>query len=180
MTIFLHLAEMGSSGARPYKNKIGGESRSLAPLGMTMNQDLGERRITVWDGGLLRGGAELVVWMGRRRRWMGEGGEMAGGMVEQEELERKTLRLLCSVLLKPVTRVELAGLLDAELFTEALHRKLRELLPARITNRGFPDFDLKEFLAPELASEAEIEKLFESVLKMIEMRHGEAESAVEN
>ena len=120
---------------------------------------------------------------------------MAGGMGEQEKLERKTLRLLCSVLLKPVTRVELAGLLDAELFTETLNRtvfeeiaaigavpsaKLRELLPARITNRGFPDFDLNEFLAPELASEAEIETLYESVLKMIQMRHGEAESTVEN
>jgi len=126
---------------------------------------------------------------------MGKGEQMAGGMEKQEELERRTLRLLCSVLLKPVTRVELAGLLHAELFTEALHRtvfeeiaaigavpsaKLRELLPARITNRGFPDFDLKEFLAPEMASETEIEKLYESVLKMIEMRHGETESAVEN
>jgi hypothetical protein len=126
---------------------------------------------------------------------MGKGEQMAGGMEKQEELERRTLRLLCSVLLKPVTRVELARLLDAELFTEALHRtvfeeiaaigavpsaKLRELLPARITNRGFPDFDLKEFLAPETASETEIEKLYESVLKMLEMRHGETESAVEN
>jgi len=115
-------------------------------------------------------------------------------MVAQEELERKTLRLLCSVLLKPVTRVELAGLLDAELFTEALNRtvfeeiagigavsstKLRELLPGRITNRGFPEFDLKEFLAPEMVSEAEIEKMYESVLKMIQMRHGDGE-AVEN
>jgi len=123
------------------------------------------------------------------------GGKKAiGGMVAQEELERKTLRLLCSVLLKPVTRVELAGLLDAELFTEALNRtvfeeiagigavssrELRELLPGRITNRGFPDFDLKEFLAPEMASEAEIEKMYESVLKMIQMRHGDGE-AVEN
>jgi len=120
---------------------------------------------------------------------------MRGEIGEQEELERKTLRLLCSVLLKPVTRVELAGLLDAELFVEALHRtvfeeitaigavpsaKLRELLPARITNRGFPEFDLKEFLAPETASEVEIEKMFESVLRMIEMRHGKAESTVEN
>ncbi len=120
---------------------------------------------------------------------------MIGGMVAQEELERKTLRLLCSVLLKPVTRVELVGLLDAELFTEPLNRtvfeeiaetgavsskKLRELLPGRITNRGFPDFDLKEFLAPEMASVAEIEKLYESVLKMIEMRHGEADAAVGN
>jgi hypothetical protein len=142
--------------------------------------------------------------MGEERKRSGEGkrdgklsgGERrgSGGMAEQEELERKTLRLLCSVLLKPVTRVELAGLLDGELFTEALNRtvfeeiagigavssaKLRELLPGRITNRGFPDFDLKEFLAPEMASEAEIEKLYESVLKMIEMRHGEGE-AVEN
>ncbi len=113
----------------------------------------------------------------------------------QEEMERKTLRLLCSVLLKPVTRVELVGLLDAELFTEALNRtvfeeiagigevssaKLRELLPGRITNRGFPDFDLQEFLAPEMASEVEIERMYESVLKMIEMRHGERDAAVEN
>ena len=120
---------------------------------------------------------------------------MAGEMEQQSEMERKTLRLLCSVMLKPVTRVELAGLLDAELFTNTLHRtvyeeiaaigavtstKLRELLPARITNRGFPDFELKEFLAPEMASETEIEKMFESVLRMIEMRHGEAEPAVEN
>ena len=118
---------------------------------------------------------------------------MSGDIEAQEELERKTLRLLCSVLLKPVTRVELAGLLDAELFTETLNRtvfeeiaeigavsskKLRELLPGRITNRGFPDFDLKEFLAPEMVSEAEIEKLFESVLKMIERRHGETDAAV--
>jgi len=134
------------------------------------------------------------------RRGTGEGGAMgeerkrSGGMVEQEELERKTLRLLCSVLLKPVTRVELAGLLDGELFTDVLNRtvfeeiagigevsstKLRELLPGRITNRGFPDFDLKEFLAPEKATEAEIEKMYESVLKMIEMQHGDGE-AVEN
>jgi hypothetical protein len=31
-----------------------------------------------------------------------------------------------------------------------------------------------------MASETEIEKLYESVLKMLEMRHGETESAVEN
>jgi hypothetical protein len=126
---------------------------------------------------------------------MGKGEQMAGGMEKQEELERRTLRLLCSELMKPVTRVELARLLDAELFIEALHRtvfeeiaaigavpsaKLRELLPARITNRGFPEFDLKEFLAPETVSKAEIEKMFETVLKMIEMRHGETESAVGN
>ena len=124
-----------------------------------------------------------------------DGRTTVGGMQAQEELERKTLRLLCSVLLKPVTRVELVGLLGADLFTEAVNRtvfeeialigpvssaRLREMLPARVTNRGFADFDLKEFLAPEMATEAEIEQLFESVLKMIEMRHGEADTAVEN
>ena len=61
---------------------------------------------------------------------MGKGEQMAGGMEKQEELERRTLRLLCSVLLKPVTRVELVGLLDAELFTEALHRTVFEEIAA--------------------------------------------------
>jgi len=32
-------------------------------------------------------------------------------------------------------------------------RRLRELLPARVTNRGFPDFDLNELLAPREVSE---------------------------
>src|ERR1700676_3525559 len=110
-------------------------------------------------------------------------------------LERDTLRLLCSVLIQPVTRVELARLLDASLFQEAVHRvlfeeirsigavsspKLRELLPGRITLRGFPDFDLKEFLSPDFVSAAEIEKLFASVLGMIEVRHREDEKVLEN
>jgi hypothetical protein len=112
-----------------------------------------------------------------------------------EQFERNALRLLCSVLIQPVTRVELTALLDAELFLEPLNRvvfeeiaavgdvpssKLRELLPARVTNRGFPDFELKEFLAPDLATEGEIEGLFLSVLRMIELRHGEADQGMEN
>jgi len=35
-------------------------------------------------------------------------------------------------------------------------RRLRALLPARVTNRGFPDFDLDEFLAPHEVTEKEI------------------------
>jgi len=112
-----------------------------------------------------------------------------------EQFERNALRLLCSVLIQPVTRVELAALLDGELFLEPLNRvifeeiaalgdvpsaKLRELLPSRVTNRGFPDFELKEFLAPDLATESEIEGLFESVLRMIELRHRETEQGMEN
>lgn len=112
-----------------------------------------------------------------------------------EQFERNALRLLCSVLIQPVTRVELVALLDAELFVEPLNRvvfeeiaavgevpsgKLRELLPGRVTNRGFPDFELKEFLSPDQVSESEIEELFKSVLRMIELRHGEADQGMEN
>lgn len=103
-----------------------------------------------------------------------------------EQIERNALRLLCSDLIQPTTRVELLGLMDEELFADDLHRvvyeelrelgaiasrKLRELLPARITNRGFPDFDWKEFLGADVATENEIEELYTSVLRLIETRH---------
>jgi hypothetical protein len=48
---------------------------------------------------------------------------------------------------------------------------LRQLLPARITNRGFPDFDLRAFLGPDQVNENDVEELFRSVLQMIELRH---------
>lgn len=103
-----------------------------------------------------------------------------------KQLERKALRLLLSDLLQPATRVELLRLMDEELFADDLHRvvyeemremgrvearKLRELLPARITNRGFPDFDWNDFLGAKVATEKEIEELYASVLRMIEARH---------
>jgi hypothetical protein len=103
--------------------------------------------------------------------------------------------MLCSNLIQPVTRTELCSLLDPSLFLDNMHRvvfeeicvigpvpanKLRELLPGRITNRGFPDFELREFLGAELASEAEIEELFASVLGLIEQRHGEDEAGMAN
>src|SRR5450432_1090616 len=64
--------------------------------------------------------------------------------------ERDLLRLLCSVLVKPVTRVELCRLVDPAKFVEPLQqvvfeeicalgtidgRELLQLLPARVTNR---------------------------------------------
>jgi hypothetical protein len=103
-----------------------------------------------------------------------------------KQLERKALRLLLSDLLQPATRVELLRLMDEELFADDLHRvvyeemremgrvearKLRELLPARITNRGFPNFDWNDFLGAKVATEKEIEELYASVLRMIEVRH---------
>lgn len=118
-------------------------------------------------------------------------------MVNDEELreERRALRLLCSNLVRPATRVELCNLLDSSLFTDPLHRvafeeihtmgavaapRLREALPGRITNRGFPDFELLEFLGKETASEGEIEELFMSVLRLIKLRHESDGNELEN
>jgi len=42
-------------------------------------------------------------------------------------------------------------------------------LPARVAGRGFPDFNLEKLLAPKLASEAEIEQLFESTLHLLKL-----------
>jgi len=112
---------------------------------------------------------------------------MAENKEQQEMLqERQALRLLCSNLVRPLTRVELCNLLDSSLFQDTLHRvafeeiraagpvpaaRLREALPGRITNRGFPDFELAEFLGKAAASEQEIEHLFMSVLRLIKLRH---------
>jgi hypothetical protein len=106
------------------------------------------------------------------------------------QLERNTLRLLCSVLLKPGTRLEICRLLDPGVFHDPLRRavfeeiralgavesrRLRELLPARVTNRGFPDFNLHDFLAPHEVSEAEIDKLFEGALRLLDQSHPDEE-----
>jgi hypothetical protein len=103
---------------------------------------------------------------------------------EHAAAERDLLRLLCSVLVKPVTRVELCRLVDPAKFVEPLQRvlfeeiralgtidpkRLLESLPARVTNRGFPDFDLDDLLTPKLVSEQDIERLFQSALRLIEV-----------
>src|SRR5215472_3321010 len=87
-------------------------------------------------------------------------------------LETSTLRFLCSVLIEGGTRGEICRSLDPSVFQDPLRRvvfeeiralgtidspRLRELLPSRVTNRGFPDFDLKPFLAPQEISEKEID-----------------------
>jgi len=99
------------------------------------------------------------------------------------QLERNTLRFLCSVLIKRGTRAEICNLLDAGVFEDPLQRvvfeeirdlgsissrRLRQLLPERVTNRGFPDFDLNELLAPHEVSEKEITQLFESALQLLD------------
>ena len=58
-------------------------------------------------------------------------------------------------------------------------RRLRELLPARVTNRGFPDFDLNELLAPREVTEKEIDHLFESALQLLDLSHPDQERLVD-
>jgi hypothetical protein len=104
--------------------------------------------------------------------------------------EHQVLRLLCSNLIRPRTRIELCKLLAPGLFQDLLHRvafeeiqtagaipaaRLREALPARITNRGFPDFELSQFLGKNTATGSEIEELFQSVLELIRVGHGNDE-----
>jgi hypothetical protein len=104
--------------------------------------------------------------------------------IEHVAAERDLLRLLCSMLVKPVTRVELCRLVDPNKFVDPVQRVLFEeiralgqvdaklllqMLPARVTNRGFPDFDLDELLTPKLVSEEDIEKLFQSALRLIDV-----------
>ena len=99
-------------------------------------------------------------------------------------MERNTLRLLCSILVKPGTRLEICRLLNANDFRDPLRRTvfeevhasgfmssklLRASLPARVVNRGYPSFDLDKLLAPKLANEAEIEELFESTLLLMKL-----------
>lgn len=117
------------------------------------------------------------------------------GAKPNAQLERDTLRFLCSILIQPKTRMELLNLLDVSQFSDEIHqvifeeiravgpvpsRVLREVLPGRIVNRGFPDFDLKEFLGPSSASESEVEELYISVLEMIEVRHRDDRTGLTN
>ncbi len=115
----------------------------------------------------------------------------ASNVAQHIEMERDTLRLLCSALLKPATRVEICRLLDSGKFIEPLQRilfeeiralgpvdpkRLLQLLPARVTNRGFPDFDLDDLLNPKLVSEEQIEKLFQSALRLMDVDNTGEES----
>jgi hypothetical protein len=100
----------------------------------------------------------------------------------REGFERDAMRLLCSDLIDPETRERLAGLLKHYVFADQMNdavyeaimgvgavqaRRLRELLPGRVTNLGFPDFELKEYLGQTGATD-DIDKLFEHLLELTE------------
>lgn len=105
------------------------------------------------------------------------------------QLQKNTLRFLCSVLIKSGTRSEICKLLDPKVFEDPLHRvvfeeiramgsiesrRLRELLPARVIGRGFPGFNLKQLLAPYEVTEKEIDHLFESALQLLDLSNPDA------
>src|ERR1700747_3121674 len=89
----------------------------------------------------------------------------------REQLEKDTLRLLCSDLIPPQIRMQLSGQLADYRFRQDLNhvvyeesaalaetpaRRLKNLLPARMTNRGFPDFEVNEFLGRREGMDDEI------------------------
>lgn len=99
-------------------------------------------------------------------------------------MERDTLRLLCCVLVRPVTRIEICRLLHTFDFVDVLRRtvfeeirdlgaidsrRLRAELSTRVKNRGFLDFSLDKILSPKPAVERDIEELFESTLCLIKL-----------
>ena len=100
----------------------------------------------------------------------------------REQWERDALRLLCSDLIEPQTRIRLTGMLESRMFAHDLNRivfeeivragavpakRLREWLPGRVTLRGFPDFELKELLGQNGSAE-DVDKLFEGLLELTE------------
>ncbi len=98
----------------------------------------------------------------------------------RERFERDAIRLLCSDLIEAETRVRLADLLKNYAFRDELNhavyesivsvgaapaRRLRELLPGRVTNLGFPDFELKDYLGRNGETD-DIDRLFEHFLEL--------------
>jgi hypothetical protein len=110
----------------------------------------------------------------------------------REKFERDAIRLLCSELVEAGTRVRLADLLKNYVFADPLNhavyesvvgvggvnaRRLRELLPGRVTNLGFPDFELKDYLGRNGETD-DIDKLFEHLLELTDEDPQENRKAV--
>ena len=100
----------------------------------------------------------------------------------REQIELDALRLLCSELVPPGSRMRLAELLKTYAFIDDLNhavyesivsigpvsvRRLRELLPGRVTNLGFPDFELRDYLGHNGETD-DVDRLFQSLLELTE------------
>jgi len=103
---------------------------------------------------------------------------------DRDQLERDTLRLLCSSSVKPGTRAEICRLLRPGVFLDAMRRaafeeisaggliesrQLRATLPALVRGRGFPDTDLHRLLAPNPPGDEGITQLFASALCLLKL-----------
>lgn len=112
--------------------------------------------------------------------------------VAREKFEQDAIRLLCSDLVEAETRVRLADLLKDYVFADQLNhavyesivgvgavnaRRLRELLPGRVTNLGFPDFELRDYLGRNGETD-DIDKLFEHLLELTDEDPRENRKAV--
>jgi len=97
------------------------------------------------------------------------------GLNEHIAAERDLLRLLCSVLVKPITRVELCRLVDPAKFVEPLatrpvrrdprdgHDRFQALIGSASCSRNqsrLPGFRYQRPTDAELVSEPDIERLF--------------------
>lgn len=106
----------------------------------------------------------------------------------RHQIQKNTLRFLCSVLIKSGTRAEICRLLEPGVFENPLHRvvfeeirdlgsvesrRLRELLPERVISRGYPNFSLRQLLEPYEVGEKEIDHLFESALQLLDLSRPE-------
>jgi len=108
------------------------------------------------------------------------------------QLQKNTLRFLCSVLIKSGTRSEICKLPTPvslmiqciAWFSRKFGRWDRLTRAAcanscrRVANRGFPDFDLRKLLAPYEVSEKEIDHLFESALQLLDLSNPDEERRV--
>lgn len=98
----------------------------------------------------------------------------------RERFERDAVRLLCSDLIEGAVRVRLADLLKTYSFANELNRavyesiasvgtvsarRLRELLPGRVTSMGFPEFELRDYLGRNGETD-DIDRLFEHLLEL--------------
>lgn len=134
--------------------------------------------------GCVRGRGCSIIWMM---------GTVQSYRAAREQFERDANRLLCCERIEPEMRMRLADMLRDYKFAGALNhavyegivgvgavpaRRLRELLPGRVTSLGFPDFELKEYLGQSGAREDDIDKLFESLLELTEAPQEEGQKAM--
>ncbi len=111
---------------------------------------------------------------------------------ERLDLEQKVLRLLCQTGIDPTSRYGISLALQPVHFRDPLNRtvyeeiralgsvphdRFRELLTARVNNRGVPDCDFEVLFAPETVHQGQLEDLARSVAVLKSLSQAEAGSS---